>query len=184
MDNRNAGAGAATDVVRPGVCDAEGTVVEDGVVELKPGMEVAGWKLVRPLKNSKTGAWLVQCVRCDRLDYRLADHLRIGEPPRCGGGRCRKGRYHAGQDQKRRVAARNGQKLSDLEAWAFENCDRNVDAQRIVSRMIKRETAKMAEERRRSHEARMKRGEWRHYNPSSRPSESPQYSLVETGDDH
>jgi hypothetical protein len=144
-------------------------VVYDDLFELTDGAVVGNWRLIRRVAGSKHESWVVVCTSCGSTVHRLADHLRIGAQPGCG--KCRAKMRCNGAAVKRRIAARHGERISDLEAWAFDNCDNDPRAQQIVDQVIARETAAMRRRREAEHETLMKKGVWRRYNPSSRPAD-------------
>lgn len=116
-------------------------------MELVTGSIVGPWELVSELANTNPRKWVCRCTRCGREDRRLAGHLSAGTQPGCGKCKTAGGVTFNGPDAKRRVAERNGLTVSEREMWAFENCDDDLDAQKIVDEIIARETAIMRAQR-------------------------------------
>jgi hypothetical protein len=149
-------------------------------IELEPGIVVGPWRLVERIEGTRPTKWTVSCVGCEqagraRVDRRLEAHLKMGIPPGCGKCKTKGGGVsYAGVDAKKKVAARAGVTISDEEAWAFEHCDYDKRAQKIVDKIIRRETAILRKKKQAEFASRLR--------PDDSERDIPQYSPVEERD--
>ena len=157
-------------------------------VVLEVGMRIGPWTLIRELTRTEPRKWVCECARCRRVDSRLAGHLLTNTQPGCGKCRSAGGVKFAGRDAMRKVAERNGSHIDDREMWAFENCDDNLEAQKIVDWIIARETAIMRAERERRHDEEMRRkGQrtwWTAGLPRNKDTYAPVIEDMEVEDDY